>query len=235
MSSPTDVVALLAATDLFGAISDSDRRDVADAMREERFDAGQTIFARDEAGGSGLYLFADGRVRLSVLNSDGRELTFRFVERGGIMGEIAALDGAVRTADALAVTGVRAYVLSQARLGQLMEQKASIARAPVRFVCARLRETSQQLEEIALHPIERRVARFLVSALRLAGEDLDRKDVPIDLKLTQAEMALLLGASRPKVNVALGALENDGALTRTGDRIVCHPPVLLRIAGFEEG
>lgn len=232
MSSP-DLLKLLAATELFGALSEVDRSSVADGMREERFEQGQTIFSRDEEG-TGLYLIAEGRVRLSVLNADGRELTFRFVERGGIMGEIAALDSGARTADAVAVAPVRAYMLSQARLGQIMEQRGTVAREAVRFVCARLRETSSQLEEIALHPIERRVARFLVSALRLSGADLGQKDVPIDLKLTQAEVALLLGASRPKVNVALGALESDGALTRTGERIVCHPPVLLRIAGFDE-
>lgn len=232
MSSP-ELVNLLAGTEMFGSLTPGDRREIAEAMREERFEQGQTIFSRDEAG-TGLYLIAKGRVRLSVLNTDGRELTFRFAERGDIMGEIAALDGGQRTADAVAVAPVRAYMLSQARLGQIMDQRSAIARHALRFVCARLRETSSQLEEIALHPIERRVARFLVSALRLSGADLGREDVPIDLKLTQAEIALLLGASRPKVNVALGALENDGALTRTGERIVCHPQVLLRIAGFEE-
>ena len=150
------------------------------------------------------------------------------------MGEIAAIDGGSRTANAIAVDPVRALMLSAPRLAQLMDQSSAIAKATMRFVCARLRETSIQLEEIALHPIERRVARFLVSALRLAGADLEKKDVAIDLRLTQAEMALLLGASRPKVNVALGALQNDGALTRMGDQIVCHPQALLRIAGFDE-
>lgn len=233
MSSAPDVIRLLAGTQLFGTLTDLERQEIADAMREERYEAGQTIFSRDEQG-SGLYLIADGRVRLSVLNVDGRELTFRFAERGDVMGEIAALDAAPRTADALAVTTVRAHMLSQARLSQIMDQRSAVALAAVRFLCARLRDTSTQLEEIALHPIERRVARFLVSALRLAQMDLTRSDVPIDLKMTQAEMALLLGASRPKVNVALGALENDGAITRTGEKLVCHPPVLLRVAGFDQ-
>jgi len=215
-------------------LDDSERRQIAEAMREEQFAAGRVIFTREEAG-TGLFLIAEGRVRLSVLNVDGRELTFRFVEKGEIMGEIAALDGGPRTAHAVAVIPVRAMVLSHVRLARIMEARGAITRAAVRFLCARLRDTSTQLEEIALNPVERRVARFLVSALRLAQQDLSRQDVPFDLRMTQAEMALLLGASRPNVNVALGALEDQGAITRTGEQLVCHPPTLLRIAGFEDG
>jgi len=234
MSRVPEVVSLLAQTQLFGVLDDNERRQIAEAMREEQFDAGRVIFTREEAG-LGLFLIAEGRVRLSVLNVDGRELTFRFVEKGEIMGEIAALDGGPRTAHAVAVIPVRAMVLSQARLARIMEARTAIAGAAVRFLCARLRDTSAQLEDIALYPIERRVARFLVSALRLSQQDLGRQDVPLDLKMTQAEMALLLGASRPNVNVALGALESHRAITRRGEQLVCHLPALLRIAGFEDG
>ena len=51
--------------------------------------------------------------------------------------------------------------------------------------------------------------------------------------MNQSELALLLGASRPKVNVALGALAQAKAITRKGDTIVCHPAALLAFAGME--
>jgi CRP/FNR family transcriptional regulator, cyclic AMP receptor protein len=232
--SAIELSALLQTTKLFGTLSTDLRREIASAMREEHFNAGQTVFARDEPG-TALYLIAEGRVRLSVLNMDGRELTFRFVGPGEIMGEIAALDAGPRTADAVAMTAVRAHVLSQSRLAQLMAAHGNMSRAAVSFLCARLRDTSAQVEEIALHPIERRVARFLVTALRMTRPGFDgQTNVPLDLKLTQAELGLLLGASRPKVNGAFGTLESDGALSRKGDKLICHPDVLLRFAGFDE-
>ena len=114
------------------------------------------------------------------------------------------------------------------------DQHPAMARAALRFVCGRLRDTSTQLEEIALYPIERRVARFLVSALQLGKHDTSVADVPLELGMSQTELALLLGASRPKVNVALGALAQAKAITRKGETIVCHPAVLLAYARVEE-
>ena len=222
----------LGKAELFAGLSREVLAAIADAMRQEAYTAGQTIFSRSEPGAN-LYLITDGRVRISVSSIDGRELTFRYVEAGDVMGEIAAIDQGPRTADALAVTDVAAHVLSAAQLKRLMDVHPQIARPALNFVCARLRDTTTQLEEIALYPIERRVARFLVSALMIAGRDMSAADVPLDLKMNQSELALLLGASRPKVNVALGALSQAGAITRTGDAIICHPAALKAFAGMD--
>ena len=231
MTGGPDIAGFLGRTALFGGLEPAVRTAIAAAMSSQSFSAGQTIFSRNEVGSS-LYLVTQGRVRLSVVNSDGRELTFRIAEAGDILGEIAALDEGMRTADAVAVTTVAAFALGGDRMAEIMDAYPAVVRSSLRFVCARLRETSTQLEEIALYPIERRVARFLVSALQIGGHDMTGSDVPLDLKMNQTEMALLLGASRPKVNVALAALVQSQAITRSGDSIVCHPAALLAFAGM---
>lgn len=232
MTATGEVAELLRGTRLFGELDDAALGSVVEALREERLAPGRTIFSRGEEA-IGLYLVAEGRVRLSVFSVEGRELTFRFADRGDVLGEIAVIDGGTRSADAVAVTEVRTLVLSRARFRQLMEARPEIARGIVGFLCERLRETSSQMEEIALYPIERRVARFILSALRISGHDLDQSKVGLDLKMTQGEIALLLGTSRPKVTVAMGALEADGAISRSGEGMTCHPSVLLRIAGAD--
>lgn len=232
MATRSAVMEHLGRASLFAGLSRETLAAIADGMRAEAYTAGQTIFSRNEPGAN-LYLVTSGRVRISVASSEGRELTFRFVAAGEVMGEIAAIDQGVRTADAMAVTSVSAQVLSAGQLSRLMDAHPEMARSALQFVCARLRDTSTQLEEIALYPIERRVARFLVSALMIKGSDMAATNVPIDLRMTQSELALLLGASRPKVNVALAALAQAGAITRTGEAITCHPVPLKAFAGME--
>jgi CRP/FNR family transcriptional regulator, cyclic AMP receptor protein len=73
------------------------------------------------------------------------------------------------------------------------------------------------------------VARFLLAALGDRQAPPGRR-VPLELGFSQGELALLLGASRPKVNAALGALENAGAIRRTSDRIFCEPAKLALVA-----
>ena len=54
--------------------------------------------------------------------------------------------------------------------------------------------------------------------------------MPLDLGFSQSELAQLLGASRPKVNSALGWLEEMNAIKRTIDRVFCDPVKLAEIA-----
>jgi CRP-like cAMP-binding protein len=230
MTTEAELIDVMKGTTLFGGLDAPALRTLLGAMREVRFAARQTMFTREDAGTS-LLVLLEGRVRVSVVNSEGRELTFRFAERGDVLGEIAVLDGGQRTADCVAVTPVRAMTITPAALWRLIEAEAPLARAVITFLCKRLRDTSDQLEGIALYKIEARVARFLLSALRLAGADLEEEEVALDLEVTQNEMALLLGTGRPKVNVALSALEDQGALERRGDRLLCRPEVLKDIAG----
>ena len=81
----------------------ADRKAVAREMRPEAYDAGQVMYSRGDPGRD-VYLVTAGRVRLSVLTVEGRELSFSHAEAGAVFGEIAALDGGARTADATAVT-----------------------------------------------------------------------------------------------------------------------------------
>lgn len=225
------VTALLARTDLFGALGDTDRRAIAEQMRETAYEPGQLIFAQGDAGDR-IFLVVEGRVRLSVLSIDGRVLSFSHASTGNIFGEIAALDGGGRTADATALTHVRTAALARAHLGRLVETKPMVAQAAIAFLCARLRATSGQAEAIALHPIEVRLARFLLSAVRIAtGSKVGLARAELDLAMSQAELALLLGASRQKVNAALAVLKEAGAINRVRGRIACDMDELKRIAG----
>jgi CRP/FNR family cyclic AMP-dependent transcriptional regulator len=232
MLAKTAIVDLLGRTPLFGSLDEAERRAIADEMREVQFDPSQVIFARGDAGRE-IYLVVSGRVRLSVLTADGRELSFAHAEPGAIFGEIAMLDGGPRSADATAVGKVSALSLSKPAFKRLMETQPHVAEAAVRFLCSRLREADQQLEAIALYPIEGRLARFFLAAARAKAPGSEEGRVTIDLPISQSELALLIGASRPKVNTALSMLETSGALERSGSRIVCDLEELQAIAGAE--
>jgi CRP-like cAMP-binding protein len=226
------VVELLGKTALFGPLSEVDRGLIAGRMRRVQFDTDQMIFSRGDPGRD-IFLVLEGRIRLSILSSDGRELSFAHAGPGNVFGEIAALDGGERTAGATAITRVQAMSLPQRAMQELIENNPKVAAAAIHFLCARLRETDQRLEAIALHRIEVRLARLLLSALRLQSPPPKGQSVPLDLGMSQGELALLIGASRPKVNIALTMLEEMGAITRMGTQVKCNTEVLENIADME--
>jgi CRP-like cAMP-binding protein len=114
-----------------------------------------------------------------------------------------------------------------------MQGRPVVGEAMLRFLCGRIREADQQLEAIALYPIEGRLARFFLAAAQQKGGEPRLGRLTIDFDMSQSELALLIGASRPKVNTALSLLEAGGALTRKGSRIECDLAELRQIAGLE--
>lgn len=231
MAAPTPTAELLAKTMLFGRLPEADRQAVAQQMRRTTFDAGQMIFARGDAG-TDIYLVLSGRVRLSIVTAEGRELSFVHAGPGSVFGEIATLDGGPRTADAVAVGAVEAMTLSHAVLKRQMEASPALAQAAITLLCHRIREADQQLEAVALHPIEVRLARFLIGLAAQHGSSGSKKQ-RIDLGMSQSELALLLGASRPKVNAALQMLQDQGAIDRAGSMIDCELQLLREIGQVE--
>lgn len=223
------IVDLLAKSALFGSLSAPDLSAIAARMRRVDFDPDQMIFSRGDPGRE-MYLVLAGRIRLSILSSDGRELSFAHAGPGNIFGEIATLDGGERTANATAISRVQTMALPQRAVQELIENNPKVAQAAIRFLCTRLRETDQRLEAIALHRIEVRLARLMLSALPPSATG---QNVALDLGMSQGELALLIGASRPKVNIALALLQDMGAITRSGTKLTCNTEVLQSIADME--
>ena len=229
MSSKDILVSLLSKTELFKGLAVGDIEACVPSFREAKFKKGQALFTCGERA-TGLYLVAEGRVRLAIATEDGRELSFRHATSGELLGEIATLDVGTRSADATALTAVTTYRLDKEDFRKLWTVRPVLSERLIAFLCGRLRETSGQLESIALHPMHVRLTRFFLVAIG------DRKPVtgkrlPLDLGMSQGELALLLGASRPKINEALGKLEEIGAIGRTLDRIFCDPQKLAEVDG----
>lgn len=227
------IARLLASTELFKVLAADDLAACAAKFRVIRFAKGQILFARGDVG-THLYLVADGQVRLAIATSEGRELSFQIATVGDLIGEIAVLDGGPRSAEATALTPVTTYALERNAFRELWSAHPGVSSAVISFLCWRLRDASDRLEAIALYPMEVRLARFLLVALAGRQAPPGRR-VPLDLGFTQGELAMLLGASRPKINLALGLLETAGAIGRTSDRLFCDPAKLASIAQLDDG
>ena len=102
------IVELLARTALFGSLGPAGPDGHCRAHAARRFDPDQMIFSRGDPGRD-IYLVIEGRIRLSILSSDGRELSFAHAGPGNVFGEIATLDGGERTAGATAISRCRPW------------------------------------------------------------------------------------------------------------------------------
>jgi CRP/FNR family transcriptional regulator, cyclic AMP receptor protein len=216
---------LLQRIDLFAALAPDVLRSISPAVSRRQWAQGQQLFAKGDGIAKELFVILRGRVRLSMLSAAGREVSPRHIGAGEVLGEIAALGGTPRTATATALSNVEALAIPADTLVRVVSTDPETARAVMRFLCDRLRTTTDQLETVALYGVQARLARFF---LGIAAE----KDTPaeITLTLTQEQLAGMIGASRPKVSQALARLERAGAIRRKGARYSLDINVLRALA-----
>ena len=223
---------LLSRAPLFGTFAPDALAACAEKFREVRFAKDEMLFARGDPG-THLYIVGEGQIRLAIATSEGRELSFQIVGPGDLFGEIALLDGQSRSAGATALAATTAFSLDRNAFNRLRVAYPAISDAVISYLSRRLREVSDKLETLALYPLENRLARFLLTALQGRPDPVGRR-TPLELGYSQGELAMLLGASRPKLNAALGALERAGAIRRTSDRLFCDRAMLAQIGQWDE-
>jgi len=229
---PLDAARRITSSDFFQGLSPAHAVAIATLTKPVSFAPGQTIFSSGDDSKS-LFLVAEGRVKLSVITEDGRELSLAHAAPGEVFGEIASLDGQPRTTDATALTQTVLLSLPKADHLRLVASSPRLSSAIISFLCKRLRATDHKLEAIALHSIEVRLARFLLATAQTQYGDSLNSRADLSLDMSQGELGLLIGASRPKVNAALVALEEDGAIIKNQGKIVCNIIHLKRCAGLE--
>jgi CRP/FNR family cyclic AMP-dependent transcriptional regulator len=214
---------LLRSLPLFDGVPGEVLTEVARAGVQQAWQPGKVLFQRGDPS-SFLLAMESGHVRISLQTSGGKELVLQHVRGKGVIGEIGVLDGSTRTADATIVTTVVGLSLDGAQYLRLMAKYPDLARAAIRHLCKLLRYTTDHIEAIALYSLDARLARFL-----LAQSD---GSAIFALTLNQSEIADLIGASRPKVNQALAAIETMGAIKRSGAAVTCDRAALRRLAGL---
>jgi CRP-like cAMP-binding protein len=200
-----------------GALPDEARAQLLKRGRMVRFGPGQTIYRRGDAGDS-LMIIVSGRVKISNTTANAREIVLNFLGPGDVAGEIAALDGEPRTADAIAIEATQAFQLTRSELRAVLSAHPQAMLSIIEKLCAKLRATSAMAEE-GLLPMSGRCASGL---LRLASQH-GRKcedGILIDLAVSQRDLGNYLGLARENTNRQLGVLKDSGLIRTEGNRIL---------------
>ena len=150
---------------LLGKLSSDEIDALISYARIERYPAGREIFAKGSPGQC-LMAVLRGRVKISSLSVGGKEVVFAIFNAGDIFGEIAVLDSEERSADATAMTECELLVLDRRDFLPVLEGHADLCMILLRILCRRLRQTTEQVEDVMFLDFESRVAKVLLSSSR---------------------------------------------------------------------
>ncbi len=218
--------AALLASPLFEAMQPPEVDTVLQMATERRIRRGQTIFQKGEDG-SAMMAVLQGRVRISAVSAEGKEVTLNVINPGDVFGEIALLDGKPRSADAVAVDDTLLLVLERRVVLPFLKANPDLLLRLLAVMCDRLRRTSVALEEIALFELPVRLARVLGQLADDYGRP-SEAGTRIDFKLSQRDLSTLVASSRESVNKQLRAWQKDGLLHLDSGYIVLRRPAALK-------
>jgi CRP/FNR family transcriptional regulator, cyclic AMP receptor protein len=177
----------------------------------------EIIYRRGEPGDS-LMVVLRGRIKLSNVNLSGKEVVLHFLVPGNIYGEIAALDGRERAANAVALEETEIFLIYTRDLMPTLKAHPEAMFEVIRGLCEKVRAGAALIEDSTLE-MRARVARGLQ---RLAQHHGRRGAVgtSLQLALSHAELGNYFGLSRANVSRQLSQLREANVITIEGAQIV---------------
>ena len=158
--------------------------------------------------GDALFMIQSGKVKVFIGDQDGREMILKILGPGDFFGEMSMIDKQPRSASVTALEACVFLVLSHAAFEKCVEQVPRIANMVMRILAQRVREADKKIGTLALMDVYGRVASTL---LELAVYDNGK--LMVSEKLSQQELANMVGASREMVNRILKDLSERGFIS----------------------
>lgn len=194
------------------------------------FERREILFRQGEAG-QYVYAILAGAVKVVRGEANGGQAVLTLRLPGDVVGDMAALDGQVRSASVIAITSVHARSIPADDFCAFID-RPSAAAGWSRYASLRLRESDEQRTELAVLPVRQRLARGLLRLEQLAG----KLGGGFTVELPQHDLAQFVGASRNAVVIELTALRKAGVLvTRRGRVIVRDVAALVALADPPRG
>jgi len=219
-------VALIRDVPLLARLAPQDLRALASRGRVKSYRTGAVLF-REGDRGDALHIVVEGAVRVSVLSSAGGEATVAVLGPGEFLGDLALLDGRPRSASAIVLQPTKTLVVTREDFRRWLRERPQAALALLEALSLRIRRTDEQLADVAFLDAAHRLAKRLVA---LAAGQYGTHIRGARLRVTQAELASMLGVSRESVNKHLNELARKNLVTLGRGSITLLDPDTLASA-----
>jgi CRP/FNR family cyclic AMP-dependent transcriptional regulator len=173
------------------------------------FQSGATLVTVEQPG-EAIYVILSGTVKVHVDRADGSEVMLAILGPGEVIGEMSAIDRLARSATVVAMEATTTLWIDRATFRDQLFSVPALAINLVAIMSRRLRLANAQIQALAGLDVYGRVARQLLALAEVYGESASGGGTLIQLRLTQSDLAALVGASRVRVNQVLGSFRQLG-------------------------
>jgi CRP-like cAMP-binding protein len=216
------ILTTIARIPLFEGLPSEQLEDLEMIMTDQVFRKGEIIFSEgDEA--DGFYVAITGRVKIYKLSPDGKEQILHFIGPGEPFGEVPVFTGQRFPAHAEAMEESRVLFFSKESFVDLVKRNPSLALNMLGVLSRRLRTFAALIDDLSLKEVPGRLAAYL---LYLSTQKKGTEEV--ELSITKAQLASLLGTIPETLSRILGKMAAQGLIETDGRRIRILDPESLQ-------
>ena len=218
---------LLAKIPLFAGLAPRELEALAGLTRSRALAPREELFHKGDTGNH-VYAVVEGTLKVVTTSEAGDDVVFNLVTAGEVIGEIAALCQAERTATLVALTDCELLALDRRDLFAFLRAHPDASLELMVVLARRVRSLSELVEDTLFLNLPVRLAKKLVAFAGSHGERVPG-GVRIGLKLSQEEWGDLVGATRESINKQMRAWTDQGTI-----RVDHGFVVILRMEALEE-
>jgi CRP/FNR family transcriptional regulator, cyclic AMP receptor protein len=174
-----------------------------------------------------LYVIKRGRLRLYSVTPDGRQLTLDILDKGRVVGRMSWLGQDLSGVYAEAIEDALICSFTPEELRRLIDRFPGVGVNIIRYLSNRLALSEREREIMAFRSVEQRLAARLLELLDRFGEPV-AGGTAIDARLTQQELAEMIGTSRETLAMSISGLRERGILDMHNQRVVVREVEALR-------
>jgi CRP/FNR family transcriptional regulator len=164
-----------------------------------------------------VYWIKSGRVKISKLTEDGREIIVGMYQSGDVFGEMAFVEDRPREYFAEALDDLTFLYVKRSQLFSIAKRKPGVIYRFARLIAERRREVETTMESLLYKGVRERLAGQLLKLSKEYGID-DTRGKLLRIKITHKDLASLIGSSRETVSLTLGDLKRVGLIDVNNDR-----------------
>jgi CRP/FNR family cyclic AMP-dependent transcriptional regulator len=197
----------LKAVPFFTRLNDRELDVVRSVATEKTYPKNAVVLTEGEMGDS-LYMIQTGKVKVFIGDEDGREIILKILGPGDFFGEMSMIDKQPRSASVTTIEASMFLVLAHAGFERCVEETPRIGTMVMQVLAQRVREADRKIGTLALMDVYGRVASTLLELSVYSNGKL-----MVGEKLSQQDLANMVGASREMVNRILKDLSERGFIS----------------------
>jgi len=212
----------LAEIALFRGLPPERLRRLNDQLHKKSVPAGTNMITAEQPG-EVVYILLEGTVKILIEQMDGREVILAFLGAGDTVGEMSLVDSAGRSANVMTMEKCTFLWMDRNTFHDLLKNVPEFTQNLVRMLSSRLRMANEQIQSLSSLDVAGRLARQILAFAERYGQEEPGQGVRIPLRLTQSDLAELVGASRERVNQVMVDFRQKGYLAvDSAHRILVH-------------